>query len=133
MSTQKIAAIGVGLLVLGSIIGWSVASAAGTRACHMEQCDMTQCDMAQCEMMKHHSMGSMMHDMAANLQGKTGEAFDRAFIDDMIVHHEGAVDMAEMVLLYSQRPELQAMAQEIITAQTREINQMKQWKQQWFR
>ena len=39
-----------------------------------------------------HAMGI---DQAASLKGKTGDAFDAAFIREMIVHHQGAIKMAE--------------------------------------
>jgi uncharacterized protein (DUF305 family) len=78
-----------------------------------------------------HSMDSAMEDMTADLKGKTGAEFENAFIDSMIVHHEGAVAMAEMVLQKSKRPELVQLAHEIIAAQTREIEMMREWKTQW--
>lgn len=77
-------------------------------------------------------MTSMMHDMNANLVGKTGDVFDKAFLDDMIIHHQGAVDMAQAVLKNSKRPELIKLANDIITAQTVEIDMMKKWQNEWF-
>lgn len=79
------------------------------------------------------NMSAMMADMAAQLDGKTGDAFDRAFLQEMIVHHEGAVLMAQAVLTSSSRPELVALAQDIIKAQTSEIAMMKEWLAIWFR
>lgn len=78
------------------------------------------------------SMDMMMRMMTMNLQGKTGDAFDKAFLADMIPHHEGAVVMAEMVLKTSQRSELLQLAQDIITAQNKEIEMMKGWQKNWF-
>ena len=43
-------------------------------------------------------MAMSMDDMSANLEGKTGDEFDAAFIEGMIPHHEGAIQMAEMAL-----------------------------------
>ena len=77
-------------------------------------------------------MDDMMDSMMSGLEGKTGEAFDKAFIEGMIVHHEGAVKMAEKVLEISTRPELRTLATNIITAQTNEITQMKKWLSEWF-
>lgn len=77
-------------------------------------------------------MAGMMHGMMMGLQGKTGDDFDEAFLDEMIIHHQGAVDMAKAVLTSSYRAELKAFANEIITAQTREIEQMQAWRSQWF-
>jgi len=79
-----------------------------------------------------HSMGSTMDDMTAGLEAKQGAEFEQAFIDEMIVHHEGAVAMAQMVLQKSKRPELVQLANDIIAAQTREIDMMRGWKTEWF-
>ena len=79
------------------------------------------------------SMQHTMDGMVGGLANKTGDAFDEAFIDEMIVHHEGAVSMAQMVLTQSKRPELITLANNIITAQTTEINMMKKWKTTWFK
>lgn len=72
-----------------------------------------------------------MDDMTNELKNKTGEEFDKAFLVQMIIHHQGAIDMANLVLQKSTRPELRNLANEIIAAQTKEINQMKAWQQQW--
>lgn len=77
------------------------------------------------------SMADMMHDMNASLQGKSGDELDKTFLSEMIVHHQGAVDMAKLVL-DSKHPELAKLAQDIITAQEKEISLMKQWQQEWF-
>lgn len=78
------------------------------------------------------SMDQMMHDMNASLRGKTGDELDKAFLSEMIVHHQGAVDMAEMVSS-SKHPELVKLGQDIIIAQKREIEMMKQWQKEWFK
>jgi uncharacterized protein (DUF305 family) len=78
-------------------------------------------------------MSSMMHDMNAALVGKTGDAFDKEFLIQMVVHHEGAVDMAKKVLEVSKRPELIKLANDIISAQTKEIQMMNTWKTTWFK
>lgn len=78
------------------------------------------------------SMSDAMADMTASLEGKTGDEFDRAFIEGMIVHHEGAVAMAEQALQTAKHPEIKQMANDIITAQTREIETMRGWLQAWY-
>ena len=57
---------------------------------------------------------------------------DQHFIVQMIPHHEGAIEMAQVALERSKRPEILSLAQGIIEAQTREINDMKAWYQSWF-
>ena len=50
----------------------------------------------------------------------------------MIVHHEGAVDMAKELQKGTNRPELQKMAKDIIEVQTGEITMMENWLKEWF-
>ena len=58
--------------------------------------------------------------------------FDAQFIDGMAEHHRGAIAMAQQVLKESQRLELRQMAQNIITTQQQEIDQMAVWRKQWY-
>jgi uncharacterized protein (DUF305 family) len=91
-------------------------------------------------MMYHAEMGHIMpmsEEMKASMMmdadlGAADEAFDLRFIRGMIPHHEGAVTMAEEALEKSDRLEIQQLAQEIIDSQQAEIDQMNQWKQDWY-
>ncbi len=85
------------------------------------------------QMNPDQSMGSMMMDMTARMKGKTGDDLDKIFLEDMVVHHQGAVDMAVELQKGTKRPELQKMAKDIIDAQTKEIEMMKGWKSVWFK
>jgi uncharacterized protein (DUF305 family) len=58
--------------------------------------------------------------------------FDRAFIEQMIPHHQMGVMMASMAQTNSQHPQLRAMQQAMVKAQSREIEQMSQWYQSWY-
>lgn len=82
--------------------------------------------------MDHGSMSDTMKDMTASLYGKTDSEFDKAFIDEMIVHHEGAVEMAQLALKNAGHQEIKDMANAIISAQTKEIGQMKMWRSSWY-
>ena len=90
--------------------------------------------MGNGEMMNNNGMGmnGAMDSMMAGLSGKTGDAFDKAFIEEMIMHHEGAVAMAQAALKNAKHPEIKIMANAIISAQTSEINQMKGWLKDWY-
>ena len=58
--------------------------------------------------------------------------FDKLFIQMMIKHHEGGVQMSELVKERSNRPELLKFAEKVINDQTAEIEQMKRWQTAWF-
>ena len=75
--------------------------------------------------------GMTMDDMVIGLDGLEGDAFDKAFLEMMIPHHQGAIDMAELVLQNAKHDELKAMARAIISAQQAEIDQMHQWMSDW--
>jgi len=63
---------------------------------------------------------------------KNAADFDRAFIEQMIPHHRMGVMMASMAQTNSQHPQLRAMQQAMVKAQSREIEQMSQWYQSWY-
>jgi len=85
-------------------------------------------DMGQGSM--NHGSG-MNHSMTIDL-GAADANYDLRFIDAMIVHHQGAVEMAKEAQQKSQRPQIKKLAEDIIKAQNKEINQMKQWRQAWY-
>jgi uncharacterized protein (DUF305 family) len=58
--------------------------------------------------------------------------FDEAFIDAMIPHHQSAIEMAQVASKKSEIPEIKELAGNIVSAQKREIEQMKQWRKQWY-
>jgi uncharacterized protein (DUF305 family) len=58
--------------------------------------------------------------------------FDKEFIEQMIPHHQMAVMMATMLQNSTGRPEMQQLAENIVEAQTREIDAMREWYRQWY-
>ncbi|MBH8563993.1 DUF305 domain-containing protein [Nostoc sp. CENA67] len=72
----------------------------------------------------NHSMGMDLGPADAN--------FDLRFIDAMIPHHQGAVEMAKEAQTKSKRPEIKKLADNIIKSQNQEITRMKQWRQAWY-
>jgi len=79
--------------------------------------------------------GAMIHamdEMMFGFRGKTGEEYEEAFLRGMIVHHLGAVRMAEELLEETDRPELRTFAQDIINVQSEEVETMKGWLEAWF-
>lgn len=83
----------------------------------------------------HHPeqvMFGMMDDMMSGQDGRTGDEFDKAFLAGMIVHHEGAINMANAALRNAKHQEIKNMANEIISTQSKEIEQMNNWEKQWY-
>ena len=60
------------------------------------------------------------------------DPFDGAFIDAMIPHHESAIEMARVAYRESDNPEITALAEAIVEAQSREITQMEGWRKEWY-
>jgi len=58
--------------------------------------------------------------------------YDLRFLDEMIMHHEGAIMSARGMIANSSRPELRDLAQRIIAGQQRQVDQMRAWRQQWY-
>lgn len=81
------------------------------------------------------TLGLSMEQMGMSMDMdalKDARPFDRAFIDDMIPHHQGAVRMARAELERGQHPELKRIAQAIVSAQAKEILQMNAWRSKWY-
>jgi uncharacterized protein (DUF305 family) len=74
------------------------------------------------------SMGMMMDPQEL----ANREPFDKALIDAMIPHHQSAIEMAEVAYEKSKNPRIKELAENIMSAQKREIEQMKQWRKDWF-
>ncbi len=129
--------------VVGLILGAVIMNVFGWNGCGYYNDDANYGRMSQGGMMHRmqdgsmmsndNDMGGMMRSMMSGISGKTGDDFDKAFLSEMIIHHEGAVEMAKEVLAKSKRPELIKLANDIISAQTTEINMMKNWQTTWFK
>lgn len=79
-------------------------------------------------------MGQSRGMMGNNADTKTLENasnLDKTFIEEMIPHHQMAIMMANMLLRSTTRSEMRQLAQDIISAQTKEINEMRQWYSDW--
>jgi len=72
-----------------------------------------------------------MTEMVASLKDKKGDDYDKAFITDMIDHHQSAVDMAKLSATNAKHEEIKQLSDDIVSAQEKEISQMKQWQMDW--
>jgi uncharacterized protein (DUF305 family) len=70
--------------------------------------------------------------MGPPLDQLTGDDFDKAFLQQMTMHHAMAVMMARPAVANSSRQELKDLARTIIDDQTREIAQMRGWAKDWY-
>jgi hypothetical protein len=116
--------------------------------------DMSQMMARMSDMMKMMEAGGMGQPMGQSMtmgqpkgdQGPASQAFAKAnadmhaamaieysgdadvdFARGMIPHHQGAIDMARVVLEHGKDPELRKLAEEIVAAQEKEIAFMKEW------
>jgi uncharacterized protein (DUF305 family) len=74
-------------------------------------------------------MGMMMMDPQSLAKENP---FDEAFIDAMIPHHQSAIEMAEVANEKSKNQRIKELAQNITSAQKREIEQMQEWRREWY-
>lgn len=76
--------------------------------------------------------GGMMGGKTADIESlKNSTNFDEAFLREMIPHHQMAVMMAQMLLSGTNRPEMKQLGEDIVTAQEKEIGQMRSWLAEW--
>ena len=74
----------------------------------------------------------MSHEEMTSSPGAAEAPYELQFLDTMIAHHSGAVDMAQLVATRAQHAEIKQLAKNIIADQQREIAQMKEWRRNWF-
>jgi uncharacterized protein (DUF305 family) len=63
---------------------------------------------------------------------RDAKPFDRAFIDAMVPHHQGAIRMARAELARGKSATLHKIAEDIVAAQSREIHEMNDWRTSWY-
>ncbi len=85
-------------------------------------------------MMGGGGMGSMMGGGNMQPMGSFDEEkpFDLQFIDQMIMHHEGAIMSSEHMISDSKRPELRKLAASIEKSQNEQIDQMQAMRKEWY-
>ena len=124
-------------IVLAGVVGLGAACQSGTNVAvnsgmnnrNAGNADMPA-NMSNMPMNAKSDMGGMM-DMKSS-PNAASQPYDLQFIDTMTHHHQGAVYMAKMALAKTSNEELKKFAQKIIDDQTKEVGQMKDWRDKWF-
>ncbi|BAT52834.1 hypothetical protein NOS3756_17750 [Nostoc sp. NIES-3756] len=112
-----------GFVVLTSLTGGMLTACSANSQTQNESLSASAIDGSS---QQHHN-----HSMAMDL-GPADANYDLRFIDAMIMHHQGAVNMANVAQQKSKRTEIKKLAADIINAQNQEISQMKQWRTAWY-
>lgn len=129
-------------LILTSVLLLGIAGL-GT-ACNQAADDHTKMNHGEMNSnsMNHNSMpanagtedhGNMNHSGMKSDPNAAAAPYDLQFIDTMISHHQGAIDMAKMIDGKTGNPELKKFGAQIVADQEKEIAQMKDWREKWFK
>ncbi|MBY5547611.1 DUF305 domain-containing protein [Rhizobium leguminosarum] len=127
-------AVAAGFAILPSAVS-AQSTMAYPEKCKSEGMDMSKADMPSGGMpMGDMSMGDMTDYQKASMDGMKGmhmnmmkKDADVSFVCGMIAHHMGAISMSEVELKYGDNEEAKQMAQKVIEAQKKEIEEMSTW------
>jgi uncharacterized protein (DUF305 family) len=114
----------IGVVLVSGALGFGICTAIS--ASSEPKIDTMSHDMST--MNEEVSMEEQVKQLSGELDDKTRNALDRAFV----VHHQGAIEMAEKVVDQTKRPEVKALAEEIITTQGAEVETMNGWLKKWY-
>lgn len=115
--------LAIRLLISGCIVSCLSGQASAENGLAVDQ--TPQAPIISTEKSFETLMSESMERMHAGMMSKPTGDPARDFLTMMIPHHQGAVDMAKIVLLYSQDPTVRNLAQSIVTEQTYEIALMR--------
>lgn len=76
--------------------------------------------------------GGMMGEESMMGSFNEDRPFDLQFIDGMTMHHEGAIMSSKHMISDSERPELRELARNIGESQSTQIDQMQEWRDEWY-
>jgi len=120
--------------IFGLLIGAIIAGATATLAVNNNNTTMMKMIGMHTGTTSQDAMSNddmSMSQMMTGLQGKTGGDFDKTFLSEMIMHHQGAINMANLAKTNAKHDEIKNMANDIVTAQSQEIDKMQTWRTEW--
>jgi len=84
--------------------------------------------------MNHNGMNTneMDHSMMQSSPNAANAPYDLQFLDTMIAHHRGAVDMTGPCATKAQHAEVKTLCANIVSSQEKEIAEMVSWRDRWF-
>ena len=82
--------------------------------------------------MDHGSMGMSSGEMAREMVMENGKYSDKAFVDAMVPHHQGAIVMAKVALKNAEHDEIKELSGNIVSTQQAEIEELKAIKKDEF-
>ena len=85
--------------------------------------EMTSAPTSDATRAYEEANAKMHRDMTISFTGNA----DVDFVRGMVPHHQGAIDMAQVVLRFGKDEWVKKLATEVIAAQTREIVEMQDW------
>jgi uncharacterized protein (DUF305 family) len=123
MSRSKASLFLVAIASMALLTGAVVAQQHGGHAGHGTAPKPASADQSAATKAYQAANDKMHKDMAISFSGNADVDFARG----MIPHHQGAIDMAKVVLAHGKDPELRKLATDIIAAQDKEIAFMQAW------
>ncbi|MBI3889177.1 DUF305 domain-containing protein [Candidatus Saccharibacteria bacterium] len=75
--------------------------------------------------------GHSMNMSSNSLSSKSGKEFDKAFLSQMIEHHQGALEMAELAETKASHIEIKQFSNTVIDVQSKEIEALQTLQQKW--
>lgn len=126
----------LGLLVLLLAVALVLTSCAGAGAAQQEE--ESNASGSDTQGMQEH-MGGMQgmtamgsESTAPHMMAQTGAYSDERFIDMMVPHHQGAIDMAKVAQEKAEHPEIKQLADNVISSQQQEIDELKAIREQEY-
>jgi uncharacterized protein (DUF305 family) len=129
MKKESILAGIIGLLIGVVITGFAAGQAVNNNNTAMMRMMGMHTATNSDGMMSNDDMS--MGEMTGMLKNKTGDDFDKAFTEQMIIHHQGAIDMAKLAQTNAKHDEIKKLAIDILSAQSKEIDEMQTWQTNW--